>query len=185
MLFIYFCFFATPFDSQENPSPIWFPGKCILVWFPWKSMPLDLNLTNPKSTIFEPGWKSTTFACKSWSDYQTASYLFFFKIKKKMDRFCILCVSWIGKKYRGISQKIGKNTDKYRNIGDISEILPKFPSTKNIKSEPDDKRNFAVIFLYFKHWLRMIYKRRWKSRFKKGTTLSLVGFSSSILRFCS
>ena len=76
------------FDSQENPSPIRFPGKFIL-WFPRKSMPnpqgkpkrllfflfapsvfwicsrgrfafvpLDLNFTNPKSTIFEPGWET-------------------------------------------------------------------------------------------------------------------------------
>ena len=31
-------FLQPPFDSQENPSPIWFPGKFILVWFPRKSM---------------------------------------------------------------------------------------------------------------------------------------------------
>ena len=77
-------FLQPPFDSQENPSPIRFLGKFIIVWFPRKSMqnpqrkqkncfsfapcvfwicfrglfavmPLDLNFTNPKSTIFEPG----------------------------------------------------------------------------------------------------------------------------------
>ena len=91
IMLLFFIFFATPFDSQENPSPIRFLGKFILVWFPRKSMqnpkenqkncfffyapcafwiysrglfafvPLDLNFTNPKSTIFEPGWKTQPF----------------------------------------------------------------------------------------------------------------------------
>ena len=51
------------------------------------------------------------------------SYIFFLK---KLDRFCILCVGWAGRKYREISQKISKNTDKYRNIGDIFEKLRNF-----------------------------------------------------------
>ena len=87
MLLLFF-FLQPPFDSIENPSPIRFPGKFIIVWFPRKSMqnpqgkpkkllffvapcvfwicfrvlfavvPLDLNFTNPKSTFFEPGWKT-------------------------------------------------------------------------------------------------------------------------------
>ena len=51
--------------------------------------------------------------------------------KKKLDRFCILCGDWTGRKYWEISQKIGKNTDKYKNIGDIFEKLSKYPSTDN------------------------------------------------------
>ena len=70
-------------------------------------VPLDLNFTNPKSTIFEPGWKTQSLPARS--DYQIASYVFFL-LKKKLDRFCILCAGWTGRKYREISQKIGKNT---------------------------------------------------------------------------
>ena len=39
------------------------------------------------------------------------SILCFFNIKKKLDRFCILCAGWTGRKYREISRKIGKNTE--------------------------------------------------------------------------
>ena len=74
LIMLLLLFLQPPFDSQENPSPIRFPGKFILVWFPRKSMqnlqgkpkncfsfapsvfwicfavvPLDLNFTNPKS----------------------------------------------------------------------------------------------------------------------------------------
>ena len=67
--------------------------------------------------------RNTTFACKSWSDYQLASYVFFF-LKNKIGR--ILYPTRAGRKYREISRKIGKNTDKYRNIGDIFENYRNF-----------------------------------------------------------
>ena len=86
-LIMFLFFLQPPFDSQENLYPIRFPGKFILVWFPRKYIqnpqgkpknllffapcvfwicfrglfavvPLELNFTNPKSTIFEPGWKT-------------------------------------------------------------------------------------------------------------------------------
>ena len=37
LLLLLLLFLQPPFDSQENPSPIRFPGKFILVWFPRKS----------------------------------------------------------------------------------------------------------------------------------------------------
>ena len=37
LLLLLLFFLQPPFDSQENPSPIRFPGKFILVWFPRKS----------------------------------------------------------------------------------------------------------------------------------------------------
>ena len=86
MLLLIF-FLQPPFDSQENPSPFDFrensssfdfrenPFKtpkenqkncfsfapCVF-WICFRGLfavvPLDLNFTNPKSTIFEPGWKT-------------------------------------------------------------------------------------------------------------------------------
>ena len=43
-----------------------------------------------------------------------------------MDRFCILCAGWTGRKYREIFRKIGKNIDNGRNIGDIFESYRNF-----------------------------------------------------------
>ena len=43
-------FLQPPFDSQENPSPIWFPGKFILVWFPRKS--IQNPQRKPKNLLF-------------------------------------------------------------------------------------------------------------------------------------
>ena len=85
-----------------------------------------------------------------------------------MDRFCFLCGDWTGRKYREISRKIGKNTDKYRNIGDIFEKLSKYPSTDNrwrisCRSRPISdispkyRRNFStfqsLVVLLVKKWL--------------------------------
>ena len=73
-----------------------------------------------------------------------------------MDRFCILCVGWTGRKHREIPQKIGKN---------ISVIFPKnyqnFPM--NIVSEQANKRNFREkspkFFQYFKHFYNIPKKQ--------------------------
>ena len=43
MLLLLLFFLQPPFDSQENPSPIRFPGKFILVWFPRKSKQKPCN----------------------------------------------------------------------------------------------------------------------------------------------
>ena len=49
MLLLFF-FLQPPFDSIENPSPIRFPGKFILVWFPRKSMQNPQR--KPKKLLF-------------------------------------------------------------------------------------------------------------------------------------
>ena len=51
----YYFFLQPPFDFQENPSPIRFPGKFILVWFPRKS------IKNPQR---KP--KNLLFFCSLW-----------------------------------------------------------------------------------------------------------------------
>ena len=43
-------FLQPPFDSQENPSPIRFPGKFILVWFLRKS--IQNPQRKPKNLLF-------------------------------------------------------------------------------------------------------------------------------------
>ena len=123
LIMLLFSFFA---------APVWFPRKSIphsisgkihlkenqkncfsfapcVFWICSRGLfavvPLDLNFTNPKSMIFELGWK--TQPCLQ------------IMIKNKLEWFCILCVGWTGRKYREISRKIGKNTDKYRKMGDI------------------------------------------------------------------
>ena len=50
MLLLLLFFLQPPFDSQENPSPIRFPGKFILVWFPRKSKQKPQG--KPKKLIF-------------------------------------------------------------------------------------------------------------------------------------
>ena len=50
LIMLLFIFLQPPFDSQENPSPIRFPGKFILVWFPRKSMQNPQG--KPKKLLF-------------------------------------------------------------------------------------------------------------------------------------
>ena len=68
---------AKPQGKQKKKIPFFFV-PCVF-WICSRGrfafMPLDLNFTNPKCTIFESGWKNTTFAYKSWSDYQITSYV--------------------------------------------------------------------------------------------------------------
>ena len=139
------------FDFQENPSPIRFPGKFIFVWFPRKSMqnppenqkklpfffsprvfwicfrglfafvPLDLNFTNPKSTIFEPGWKTQHLPA---NHYQIASYVLFFLKKKKWTDF-VSCAR-AGLVYREVSRKIGKNTDIFENYRNFRRLIGRY-----------------------------------------------------------
>ena len=91
IMLLFFIFFATPFDSQENPSlfdfgenlssfdfrenPCKTPRKTKKIAFFFYApcafwiysrglfafVPLDLNFTNPKSTIFEQGLKTQPF----------------------------------------------------------------------------------------------------------------------------
>ena len=54
-----------------------------------------------------------------------------------MDRFCILCVGWTGRKCREISRKMGKNTDIPENYQNFHLQI--------IGDEPADKQNFGEI----------------------------------------
>ena len=50
--------YKTPKENQKNafffsPCVFWICSKGLFAF-----VPLDLNFTNPKSTIFEPGWKT-------------------------------------------------------------------------------------------------------------------------------
>ena len=62
------------------------PKKCFF-WICSKGffafVPLDLNFTNPKSTIFEPGWKTQPFPANH--DHITKYHLMFFYKKNWID----------------------------------------------------------------------------------------------------
>ena len=112
----------TPKENQKKKKTFIFVAPCVF-WICSRVLfdfvPLDLNFTNPKSTIFEPGWKTQALPA---NHDQIAPYVYYLFLKWTDFVFC----AWTGRKYREIPRKIGKNTDKHRNIGDIQKNYRNF-----------------------------------------------------------
>ena len=123
-LFIYF--FA--------PYAFWICSRGLFAF-----MPLDLNFTNPKSTIFEPGWKTQPFPVNhdQITKYHLMFLYIYIYIKKTLDRFCILCAGWTSRKYQEISRKLP-----------IFSTFPHFLSNQieSQQAEPQKNENFLHNF---------------------------------------
>ena len=79
---------SSSFDFRENPSKNpkenqknWFSFAPCVFWICFKGLfaavPLDLNFTNPKSTIFELDWKTQPLPANHDQITKIASYVFF------------------------------------------------------------------------------------------------------------
>ena len=96
-----------------------------------------------------------------------------------MDRFCILCAGWTGRKYREISRKIGKKIgDTNRNLAEaiflkISLIFRMQPifADFNRNLTKFSRRHFAPLFRIVGHRNRKFRRKKWK-------------LSSMVMRLC-